>query len=120
MKTTGGVIGTSIDDLSERISIRYLRTDRNQYGDIIKIEELERCQVWAKVFPLTARNNNGAPERINKITYRVTMRYRNDVKPDDIIIWRGRRLEIISPPFDAESRKIFTVFDCEEVIENGN
>lgn len=119
MKTTGGVIGTSIDDLSERISVHYLETARNQYGDIVKITEIERCKVWAKIFPLTARNNDGSPERVNKITYRVTMRYREDIKPDDEIIWRNRRLKIIAPPFDAESRRIFIVFDCEEAIEDG-
>ena len=120
MKTIGGFISTSIDDLSERISVRYLETARNQYGDIVETLEKERCQVWAKVFPLTARNNDGSPVRVNKITYRVTMRYRNDIKPDDEIIWRNRRLKIISPPFDAESRKIFLVIDCEEVIEDGS
>ena len=119
MKTVGSLINTSIDDLSERISVRYFETARNNRGDIINTVEQTRCEVWAKIFPLTARNNDGSPERVNKITYRVTMRYREDIKPDDEIIWRGRRLKMLSPPYDVESRKIFTSFDCEEVIENG-
>ena len=119
MKTTGSQINTPMDDLSEKISIRYFTTERNSRGDIIKVNEVERCRVWAKVLPLTARNNDGSPERVNKITYRVTIRYRNDIKPDDEILWRGRRLKLLSPPYDAESRKIFTIFECEEVIENG-
>ena len=109
-----------IAELSEKISVRYFETARDKYGNIINREEKERCQVWAKIFPLTARNNDGSPERVNKITYRVTMRYRTDIKPDDEIVWRGRRLKLLSPPYLLDGEKIFTAFECEEVIENGN
>ena len=107
----------TIGDLTERISVRYLETSRNQYGDIVKTLEVERCKFWAKVYPLTARNNDGSPVRVNKITYRVTMRYREDIKPDDIIVWRGRRLKMLSPPYDLD--KYYMAFECEEVIEDG-
>ena len=117
MKTVGSFIGNvSIDDLSERISVRNYVTKRSERGDILSSVEFERCRVWAKIFPLTARTNDTAPERTSKITYRVTIRYRKDIKPDDEIVWRGRRLKLLCAPYDAESRKIFTVFDCEEVI----
>lgn len=119
MRTVGNVILTSIDDLSERIKIVYFATDRNEYGDIVKREEMERCQVWAKILPFNARINDTPPERTNKISFRVTIRYRTDIKPDDEILWRGRRLKILTPPYDAESRKIFLVMDCEEVVEDG-
>ena len=117
MKTVGSFISNvSIDDLSERISVRNYVTKRSERGDILNSVEFERCKVWAKVFPLTARTNDAQPERTNKITYRVTIRYRADIKPDDEIVWRKKRLKLLTAPFDAESRKIFTVFDCEEVI----
>lgn len=117
MKTVGGfIINTSVDDLTERISVRNYVTRRSERGDILNSVEFERCQVWAKILPMTAKISDIAPERSNKVTYRVTIRYREDIKPDDEIIWRGRRLKLLSPPFDAESRRIFTVFDCEEVI----
>ena len=119
MKTVGGFIAnTSVDDLSERISVRNYVTKRNERGDILNSVEFERCRVWAKILPITARISDTQPERTNKVSYRVTIRYREDIKPDDEIVWRGRRLKLLSPPFDAESRKIFTVFDCEEVIED--
>lgn len=120
MRTIGGFIGnTSIDDLSERISVRNYITKRNERGDILNVVEFERCRVWAKVLPLTSKINDGQPERTNKITYRVTIRYREGIQPDDEIVWRGRRLKLISPPYDAESRRIYTVMDCEEVVEDG-
>lgn len=119
MRTLGSLIQTPLDDLSERISIRCFETERNQYGDIVKISEMERCRVWAKVLAISSESRAGIPEQRSKVTYRVIIRYRQDVKPDDEIIWRGRRLKITKPPYDAESRKIYTVFEVEEVIENG-
>ena len=120
MKTTGNVIATPLDDLSERIQIVYFETERNSRGDILNKTQIERCRVWAKVLPFNAKINDGAPERKNTISYRVTIRYRTDILPNDEIIWRDRRLKIITPPYDAESRKIFTVIDCEEVVTDGN
>ena len=108
-----------IADLRERISVRNYITQRNERGDILNVEEVERFKIWANIIPLTAKNIDVQPERTNKITYRVTIRYRGEIKPDDEIIWQERRLKLISPPYDLDGRKIFTVFDCEEVIPDG-
>ena len=109
----------TIADLNERIQIVYFETKRNERGDIINVNEIERCRVWAKVYALTAKNVDATPERANKITYRVTIRHRDDIKPDDEIVWRERRLKLISPPFDLEGKRVFTAMECEEVIPNG-
>ena len=95
----------TIDDLSERISVIYFETERNTRGDIVKTSELTRCTVWAKVLPLSSKTTDTTPARENEITYRITIRYRQDIKPDDEIVWRDKRLKIITPPFDIESRK---------------
>ena len=108
-----------IADLRERISIRNFITQRNERGDILNVAEFERCKIWANIIPLTAKNIDVQPERTNKITYRVTIRYRGGIKPDDEILWQERRLKLISPPYDSDGRKIFTTFDCEEVVPNG-
>lgn len=108
-----------IADLSERISVRYFETERDEYGNILRREELERCRIWAQVYALSAKKFDAQPERANKITYRVTIRYREDIKPDDEILWRGRRLKMLSPPFSLDGQKIFTAMDCEEAIEDG-
>lgn len=110
---------TTIADLSERISVIYFETVRNERGDIINTQEVERCRVWAKVYPLTAKIADNAPERSNTINYRVTIRQRNDIKPDDEIIWRGRRLRLKSPPYSLDGGRVFTAFECEEVVSNG-
>ena len=109
----------SVDDLSERISVVYSETSRNERGDIVKGGENVRCMIWAKVLPLTGRINDATPERVNAVTYRITIRYRTDILPDDEILWRGRRLKLTAPPIDLESRHIWTQFDCAEVIQDG-
>ena len=109
----------TIGHLSERISVRYFDVERDDCGNILRREEIERCRLWANVYALTAKKNDAQPERANKITYRVTSRYREDILPDDEIVWRGRRFKLLSPPFHLDGRRVFTAMDCEEVIEDG-
>ena len=109
----------SLDDLSEKISVVYDNTGRNTRGDIVKTSELTRCTVWAKVLPISSKTTDTTPARENEITYRITIRYRQDIKPDDEIVWRDKRLKIITPPFDIESRKCWLQFECKEVIQDG-
>ena len=109
----------TIADLNERIQIVYCNTERNERGDIINLQEIERCRIWAKVYALTAKISDDTPERTNKINYRVTVRHREDIKPDDEIVWRGRRLKLLSPPYCLDGKRIFTAMECEEVIADG-
>ena len=120
MRTEGSIIKqTSTYDLSERIVIFYYETARDNRGNIIKSTENVRCMVWAKVLPLTGKISDTTPERVNTITYRVTVRYRSDIKPDDLMRWRGRLFRLISVPVDVELRHIWTMFDVVEVVQDG-
>ena len=110
----------TIADLNERIQIVRFDTERNERGDIINTGEVERCRIWAKVYALNGRISDDAPERSNTISYRVTIRHRDDILPDDEIIWRGRRLRLRSPPYDLDGRRIFTSMECEEVVADGS
>ena len=110
----------SVDDLTERIKIIFSDNVRNSRGDFVKNFEKIRCEVWAKILPLSGKITDTTPEKINFVIYRITIRYRNDIKPDDKIIWRGKILEIVTPPFDVEVRHIWTQFDCVEVIQDGS
>ena len=109
----------SIADLNERIQLIFFDTERNERGDIITVREVTRCRVWAKVFASTAKITDDTPAHSNTVTYRVTIRHRDDILPDDEIIWRERRLKLISPPFNLDGKRIFTAMDCEEVIADG-
>lgn len=104
-----------IKDLSERIRIIYYLTARNEYGDLIKVREVTRCRVWARVHALAQRIDDGTPERLNKTTYRITIRWRDDIQPNDEIVWRDRYFKIISAPAEFEVRHQWKVFDAQEI-----
>ena len=109
----------TIDDLHERVEIRYHDKTRDIDGNIVDEEIHTRAAVWAKVLPVSARIGERSEETENAVIYRVTIRHREDIEPTDEILWRGRRLELISPPYDVESRRMWTVMDCRELVENG-
>lgn len=120
MRTAGSALRQmTLDDLAERISVVYFEATRNERGDIVKGTEQVRCMVWAKVLPLTGRIEDTAPERLNSVTYRVTIRWRTDILPDDEILWRGRRFKIVTVPVDVESRHIWTMFEVKEAVSDG-
>ena len=120
MRATGAQIRyTSVDDLMDRIKIVYHETARNERGDIVDGEEVIRAEVWAKVLPLVGKIDDVTPERLNTVTYRITIRYRTDIMPDDEVIWRGRRFKLITPPVDVENYHIWTTFDVTEAIQDG-
>lgn len=114
MRTRGSLIKTSMDDLTERIKIVYQTPTINSRGNVTRSTDVQRCEVWAKVLPLSSRNNLGGTERESEVTYRIVIRYRTDVLPNDEVLWRGKRLTIQNPPYDAESGKVWTVLECRE------
>lgn len=119
MITTGTLMRTTIDDLNERVKIISFVNFRNSQGDILASEERIRGEMWAKVLPTSNPISDGGIERQAEIHYRVIVRYRDDILPDDLLEWRGKRLRITDTPYDAESRRIWTVLDCAEVRKDG-
>ena len=119
MINTGTIMRTSIDDLTERISIVYQTTVLNERGNAIRSQDMVRCSVWAKVLPISARSMLGSVELEAEVTYRIVIRYRNDIEPNDQIIWNGKRMDLTAPPYNAESRRIWTVLECKEAREYG-
>ena len=115
----GREMDVTIDDLHERIEILYHDKTRDIEGNIVDEEIHTRGTVWAKVIPVTARIGEQSEETENAIIYRVTIRYREDIEPTDVILWRGKRLELAAPPYDVESRRMWTSMDCQELVENG-
>lgn len=113
----GREMSVTIDDLHERIEIFYRDKTRDIEGNIVDGEIHTRATVWAKIIPVTARIGEQSGETGNEVRYRVTVRYRNDIEPTDEILWRGRRLVLASPPYDVESRRMWTAFECRELVE---
>ena len=121
MKTQGSQLNNiSLDDFTERIKIMYHIKDRNERGDIIDGKEELRGVCFAKIYPYNSKNTEGREvELTNEIIYRIVTRWRDDIKPDDFIIWRDKNLKLRSPPMDVEGRHIYTRFEAVEVIGDG-
>lgn len=110
---------TNVDELTERVDIVYRETTVNERGNVVRGPDVVRCSVWAKVLPLSSRSTLDNGEVTAEVVYRVVIRHRADVLPNDLVVWRGKRLELLAPPYDAESRRVWTVMDCREVLEHG-
>lgn len=116
----GSIIkGTSFDDLRERIKVLYYDYSRDEIGDIVSRTEKTRYTCWAKILPYAAKDGHDVASKSAEIYYRIIIRYRKNIKPDDIIFWRSKKLQIVSPPYDAENRHLWLVIDCRELVEDG-
>ena len=115
----GAGMNVTLDDLHERIEILFRNKERDSEGNIIDGEERTRATVWAKILPIAARIGERPQETENIVTYRDTIRNLEDIDPTDEILWHGKRLALVAPPYDVESRRIWTVFECRELVEHG-
>lgn len=118
MITAGTLMNTSIDDLHERVDIMRAVKTRDAYGNVIRGAPAVVASCWAKVLPSGAVIRDGYSETVNQVNYRIVVRYRTDIKPTDTISWRGKILTMTAPPYDAESRHVWTVLECKELIED--
>lgn len=120
MRTQGSIMrNTRIDDMSERIRIVQKESARSPTGDIIDGEETTLLEAWAKVIPMAAKTDANTTARVNEVAYRFIIRYRNTVKADDEVIWRGRRFSMTAPPYDADARGLYLVMECMELVADG-
>ena len=121
MKTIGSQMNNiSVDDLSERIKIISYTTRKNKRGDIIQDIPRIKFECFAKVYPYLGKmTEDKALELRNEIIYKVIVRYREDILPNDILIWREKTLQMRSPPMNIENRRIYLQMECYEVIGDG-
>lgn len=112
-------MNVSIGDLHERIRIIRKAKSRNSRGDIITDAENVLCEVWAKVYPYSSRKTENTVEQMSPRIYRIVVRYRDDIQPGDIVVWKNRRFEQISAPYDVESRRKWTAMECRELVPDG-
>lgn len=70
------------------------------------------ADVWAKVEPVTTRDQFEGGRQVALGTYKVTIRFRADVLPSWRLMWRGRPLVIMGEPMDVGSAKSMTQLIC--------
>lgn len=70
--------------------------------------------IWANVKPITGRERWANQHMTNTATLAVTLRYRDDIKPEMRIRFGDMRLEITGPPINVDNRNRELVILCEE------
>lgn len=70
--------------------------------------------IWANVKPITGRERWANQHMTNTATLAVTIRYRDDIKPEMRIRFGEMRLEITGPPINVDNRNRELVITCEE------
>lgn len=118
MRNIGSIMNTSIDDLSERISIMHRAESVDDEGNPIQGNPESVRECWAKVLPSGSLIRDGYSETVNQVNYRIVIRHYTGIKPDDYIMWKGKKLTMTAPPYDAESCHVWTVLECRELIED--
>ena len=118
MRNLGGVMRqTGIEDLDQRVRIVQIERIADEEGNLVETKETERCTSWAKVTPIASRISKDFSEIDNEVTYRVIVRFREDIVPTDRVTWRDKVLILTAPAYDADSARKWTVLDCKELIE---
>jgi SPP1 family predicted phage head-tail adaptor len=72
------------------------------------------AQVWAKIDPVSARDQFVEQRQEQSTTHVVTIRWRSDVKSQMRILHRGRKL-LIQSVIDRDERRRFLICECEEI-----
>ncbi|MCD7059490.1 phage head closure protein [Pelagibacterium xiamenense] len=74
--------------------------------------------VWARVTSRSARFAAISDGRAAASSHVVVVRYRSDLKPGDRIVYRGRRLDVVSTE-DINGRKAYLACLCNETAMVG-
>jgi SPP1 family predicted phage head-tail adaptor len=74
--------------------------------------------LWARVRSLTGRQGTSADGRAVEISHAVVLRFRNDIRPGDRIVYRGRNLDVVSAA-DLNGRRAFLSCACSETSFTG-
>lgn len=104
-------------ELRHRIKIPGTPTEiENEVGETILVPG-ESKTIWAKVIAVKGKEAIEAQKIRPELTYRVTIRYREGIDSSMIIEWEGRKLELITPPYDLDGKKAYMGFMCIEKVK---
>lgn len=87
-----------IGRLRERIALErpQLGPDGAGGGVLAWVPLDSRPTVWARVEALTGDEPVAAEQRLSEVTYRITIRRRDDLSPECRAVWRGLALDILA------------------------
>jgi len=99
-------------DLRHRITIERYTESQNDFGEVVESWS-ELLSTRASVRPISAKDIFTNSGLINETTHRVFMRYQEDIKPNDRVLYTGRIFDI-SSVINSEERNITIELLCKE------
>ena len=88
-----------LSELKQRVKIFRPVATEDEVGNLIEQDRTEGATVWAMVLPYAAKISDGYAEKVDEVTYRIVIRYREDVQVTDVLQWRGKTLLMSAPPY---------------------
>ena len=109
----------SLNELKQRITILHPVTEQDAAGNLVEQDRTEVATVWAKVLPYAAKISDGYAEKVDEVSYRIVIRYREDIEVTDIIEWRDKTLIMSAPPYPMDGGRKYLVMEAKELVEDG-
>ncbi len=109
----------SLSELKQRVKILRPVTEEDEVGNLIEHGRTEVVTVWAKVLPYAAKISDGYAEKVDEVTYRVVIRYREDIQITDVLQWRGKTMIMSAPPYAMDGLRKYLVIEAKELVEDG-
>jgi len=103
--------------LTDRVQFRRRETTGEDEGGHVALF-VPVTSLWARVRSLAGRQGTSMDGRTVEISHAVVLRFRNDIKPGDRIVYRGRNLDVVSAA-DLNGRKVYLSCACSETTFTG-
>mgnify|MGYP001255372296 CR=1 FL=1 len=101
-------------ELRHRIIFQRLVETTNEVGETVQTLE-DYATVWAAIEPTTGREYYEAQKLQPELTYKITVRYRNDITPDMTIKFKDRAFQITSIINPKERNEVLQIMCTEQV-----
>lgn len=106
-----------IGTLTDRVQLQRREMTREDEGGHATVF-VPVATVWSRVRALSARAAFAADGAGAAISHAVVMRFRQDVKPGDRFVYRGRHLSVVSAN-DLNGRRAYLSCQCAETAVTG-
>ena len=117
MIAPGAAAPPALGALRDRVQLRRRDAVSDEAGGHV-ITFVPIATVWARVRALSPRSIQTADGRAAQVTYAVVLRYRDDIKAGDRLVFQGRALDVIGAD-DLNEQRIYLSCQCSETSFTG-
>ena len=110
-------VASQIGALSDRVQLKRREFAPEGEGGFSAVF-VPLATVWARVRALAGRMGTSADGRAVSISHVVVLRFRQDLRPGDRVVYRGQALEVITAG-DLNGRKAFLSCQCSAISVTG-